>query len=136
MKINIQTPDFLETLVGTGKKTIATIFITTALVIAFEFGAIATAFGNTIGIEKSAKENVRREIIRHITCPDFITVNSEANDVKALVSVDEQGNITVYEINAANPELKKYVANTLKEMKMKNAEATDKFVLVVKFRVD
>ncbi|HLP21496.1 MAG TPA: hypothetical protein VK174_14385 [Chitinophagales bacterium] len=98
------------------------------------FTSLAIA-GNTVTIEKANKENVRREIIRSITCPDFVTENSEANDVKALVAVDESGKVTLYEINSANPELKKYVVNTLKEMKLKSCTPTEKFVLVVKFRV-
>lgn len=91
--------------------------------------------GNSGVIEKANKENVRREIIRSITCPDFVTENSDANDVKALVSVDDNGNVTLYEVNSANPQLKNYVANTLKEMKLKTSTPTEKFVLVVKFRV-
>ena len=50
-------------------------------------------------------------------------------------AVDENGNVNLFEINSANTDLKNYVANTLKEMKIKNAVATEKFVLVVKFRV-
>lgn len=86
-------------------------------------------------MEKAAKENVRREIVRQISCPDFVTDNSIANDVKALVSVDEQGKITVHEINSANVALRQYVVNTLKEMKIKNGEAVGPFILIVKFRV-
>jgi hypothetical protein len=86
-------------------------------------------------VEKTAKENVRKEIIRQIGCPDFVTENTEANDVRAIVSVDESGSVTLYEINAANEELKDYVEKTLKEMKIKNSPATEKFVLVVKFRI-
>jgi hypothetical protein len=115
------------------KKTIAnTILITGYFTLMITFGIIAAVPGN---VEKTAKENVRREIIRNITCPDFVTENSEANDVKALVSVDENGKVNLYEINSANPQLKKYVENTLKQMKMKNAMPTEKFVVVVKFRV-
>jgi len=110
---------------------------TTALIIGYfilmsTFGIIAAVPGN---VEKAAKENVRREIIRNIVCPEFVTANTEANDVKALISVDENGKVKVYEINSTNAELKNYVANTLKGMKIQNTVATEKFVLVVKFRV-
>lgn len=115
------------------KKSITTTaFIIGYFILMSTFGIIAAVPGN---VEKAAKENVRREIIRHITCPEFVTSNTEANDVKALVQVDENGNVNLFEINSANVELKNYVANTLKEMKLKNAVPTEKFVLVVKFRV-
>ena len=110
---------------------------TTTLIIGYfilmsTFGIIAAVPGN---VEKAAKENVRREIIRNITCPEFVTENTQANDVKALVSVDENGNVNLFEINSANVKLKNYVANTLREMKIKNSVPTEKFVLIVKFRV-
>lgn len=115
------------------KKSITTTaFIIGYFILMSTFGIIAAVPGN---VEKAAKENVRREIIRNITCPEFVTTNTEANDVKALVQVDENGNVNLFEINSANPELKNYVTNTLKEMKIKNAVPTEKFVLVVKFRV-
>ena len=117
----------------TMKKSITTTaFIIGYFILMSTFGIIAAVPGN---VEKVAKENVRREIIRNITCPEFVTENTQANDVKALVSVDENGNVNLLEINSANTELKNYVANTLKEMKIKNAVPTEKFVLVVKFRV-
>jgi hypothetical protein len=115
------------------KKSITTkLAIVACFMLTITFGIIASVPGN---VEKTARENVRREIIRNITCPEFVTQNSEANDVKALVSVDESGKVTVYEINSANPQLKSYVTNTLKEMKIRNSVPTEKFVLVVKFRV-
>ena len=115
------------------KKSITTnAFIIGYFILMSTFGIIAAVPGN---VERAAKENVRREIIRNITCPEFVTENSEANDVKALVSVDETGKVTLYEVNSANPQLKSYVVNTLKEMKVHNAVPTEKFVLVVKFRV-
>ena len=113
------------------KKTVLTL-ATVALILLSSFQSFATT---PELIEKAAKENVRREIIREITCPDFVTENSEANNVKALVSVDEFGKITVYEVNSANADLKKYVTDTLKEMKIRNGEAIGKFILIVKFRV-
>ncbi len=95
-------------------------------------GIIAAVPGNT---QKTARENIRREIIRNITCPEFVTETSEANDVKALISVDETGRITIHEMNSANPKLRNYVEETLNKMKVKNTIPTEKFVLVVKFVV-
>lgn len=115
------------------KKSITTTaFIIGYFMLMISLGAIAAVPGN---VEKAAKENVRREIVRNITCPEFVTENSEANNVSAIVQVDENGNINVSEINSANPELERYVSNTLKGMKIKNTVPTEKFVLVVKFRV-
>lgn len=115
------------------KKSIHTFtLIIGGLLLAGSMGAMASAPAHA---QKAAKENVRREIIRSISCPDFVTENNEANDVKALVSVDESGHINLHEINSANPELKSYVIKMLKEMKMKDTTPTGKFVLVVKFRV-
>lgn len=113
-------------------KTLNTLFITGYIVAMSTLGIMASVPGN---IEKAAQENVRREIIRKIQCPEFVTENTEANDVKAIVSVDETGAITVHEINSGNTDLKKYVEHTLSDMKMKSNVPTGKFVLVVKFRV-
>ena len=113
-------------------KTTTNIIITLYLVVMGAFGIMAAVPGN---VEKAAKENVRREMIHNITCPEFVTENSDLNDVKAIVSVDELGTVSVHEINSGNLKLKEYVENTLEKMKMKNTTATEKFVLVVKFRV-
>jgi hypothetical protein len=108
-----------------------------ALIIGFFF--LVSAFGIVAAVpgkvEKAAKENVRREIIRNITCPDYVTENSEANDVKAMISVDKDGKVSLYEINSANLQLRNYVEETLRKMKMKNTPPTEKFILTVKFRV-
>jgi hypothetical protein len=114
------------------KKTITT----TALITGYFFlmsslGIIAAVPGN---VQKAAKETVRREIIRNITCPYFVTEDSEANDVKALISVDQNGKVNLHEINSANPQLKNYVMKRLGEMKIKNPIPTEQFVLLVKFR--
>lgn len=85
----------------------------------------------------NAKETVRREITRSITCPEFVTENSALNEVKAIVSVNEAGIVSIEEINSGNEQLKEYVFNQLQNKKIKNSAAiTEKFVLVVKFTVD
>lgn len=109
-----------------------TLVLTTYLVLMSALGIVAAVPGN---VEKAAQENVRREIIHKISCPEFVKENSDANDVKAIVSVDETGEISIHEISSGNEHLKNYVTNTLHEMKMKNTMSTGKFVLVVKFRV-
>ena len=86
-------------------------------------------------IQKAKKESLRREITSQISCPEFVTENSETNTVMAVVSVTEEGKVILYDINSANPQLKTYVENLLKEMKIKNPVSVDKFVLVVKFAV-
>ena len=102
--------------------------------------AIAEAVGGTAsfiagGNSKNLKETIRREIVGKITCPDFVTENSEVNDVKALVSVNDQGHITVFEIYSGNEKLKAYAYNQLQRMKLSSAGNDEKFVLVIKFRV-
>lgn len=114
------------------KKSIQTIALAFSMLILFSTITFASQPGN---LSLANKETLRREMIRNITCPDFVTENTPANDVKALVSVDENGSITLHEINSANPELKAYVIKRLKEMKIKNSITSEKFVLVVKFRV-
>ena len=86
-------------------------------------------------IQKAKKESLRREIISQISCPEFVTENSETNTVKAVVSVNEDGKVIVYDINSANAQLKTYVEGMLKDMKIKNRVSVEKFVLVVKFAV-
>jgi len=86
-------------------------------------------------LNNTAKENISAQISRSIVCPAFITENSDANDVKALIQVTEQGVINVLEVNTANPLLKQYVIAELQKMKINNNQATEKFLLVIKFRV-
>lgn len=88
--------------------------------------------------EKSsaAKEVLRRELSRNITCPSFITENGEQNVVKALISVSDEGAVTVYEINTGNARLKQYVQQTLQHVKVENPGYNEKFVLVINFRVE
>jgi flagellar biosynthesis protein FliP len=115
------------------KRTTKTIALTFSL---FMLISTLTFAGDPGNMAVASKETLRREMIRNITCPDFVTENTPANDVKALVSVDENGTITLHEINSANPQLKAYVIKRLKEMKLNNSITSEKFVLVVKFRVE
>jgi hypothetical protein len=94
-------------------------------------GIIAAVPGN---IQQNAKESVRREIIRNIACPDFVSNDSETNQVKAIVEVDENGNVNVSDINSSNEQLKDYVVEQLHNLKVKSSGTTEKFVLVIKFK--
>ena len=115
------------------KSTLAAAILTGFLLMASAIGGIASVPGN---IQKTAHESVRREIVRNITCPSFITENSEANQIRAVVSVDETGKVKVEQINSANAQLKDYVFAQLQNIKIRNAGTTDKFVLIVKFKAD
>lgn len=108
---------------------IATI-ITTCFILASFMGMAANP--NSI---KANRENLRMEISRNISCPDFITENSEMNDVKAIVNVDATGTVNIETINTANPQLRAYVTKQLQQMHLANNTATGPFVLVIKFRV-
>ena len=113
-----------------------TTIISLALVVAFFFtNDLAASSTHNRLIEKNAKESVRREISRSIMCPDFIKENNPVNQVKALVEVDEKGNVKVDEINSANPQLKAYVVDQLQNMTIKNPGQGQKFVLVINFQV-
>ena len=113
--------------------------LTTTAVIAGYFalmitlGIVAAVPGS---VHKSAKETVQREIIRNIACPEFITQNNEANQVKAIVAVDENGKVNIEEINSANTQLRDYVVAQLQDLKVAGDGHNEKFVLVVKFKVD
>ncbi len=110
--------------------------LTTTLIAALLFtSSVAISATNNASIQKNAKESVRREIIRNISCPEFIEINSETNKVKAIVEVDETGKIKVDEINSANPQLKAYVIDQLQNMKVKAPGENQKFVLVINFQV-
>ena len=87
-----------------------------------------------VSIHKNSKEAVQREVIRNIACPDFITTNGPENKVKAIVEVDETGNVSVSEINSGNIELKNYVVNQLQHMKVKSTGSPEKFVLIINFK--
>ncbi|GEM_PF-1779882 len=113
------------------KKTITTTVLMSALLFMSSF-ALSTA--NHRQIEKSAKESVRREIIRSISCPDFIEGDDVTNQVKAIVEIDNNGNVSVQDINSANPRLISYVKDQLQNMKVKSLGQTQKFVLVINFK--
>jgi AICAR transformylase/IMP cyclohydrolase PurH len=112
-------------------------FLTSAILLGYfmlmsTFGIIASVPAN---VNSAAKEQIRKEISSQIICPSFVTENSELNDVKAIVRVDETGKVNVLEINSGNEQLKEYVITELGKMKIKNPATTDEFVLVIKFRV-
>lgn len=113
------------------KTTLSTTAIAAALILLSSF-TLSTANHNSIA--KNAKETVRREIIRNITCPDFIEGDDVTNQVKAIVQVDDNGNVNVQEINSANPRLISYVKDQLQNMKVKSLGQTQKFVLVINFK--
>jgi hypothetical protein len=113
------------------KKTITTTSLIAALLFMSSFALNAT---NHRQIEKNAKESVRREIIRNISCPDFIEGDDATNQVKAIVQIDEKGNVSVQDINSANPRLISYVKEQLQNMKVSSLGQTQKFVLVINFK--
>jgi hypothetical protein len=111
--------------------------ITTTIVIAASLlmSSVAISATNNASIQKNAKESVRREIVRSISCPAFIQENNVVNQVKAIVAVDSNGHVKVEEINSANPQLKAYVIDQLQNMKVKSTGENQKFVLVINFQV-
>ncbi len=110
--------------------------LTTLLVASFLLsGSLAANAGTNELIEKNAKENVRQQIVRNIACPDFVHETSKINQIKALVQVDEKGNVKVEEINSANQQLKAYVVDQLQNMKVKGSGQCQRFVLVINFEV-
>lgn len=113
------------------KKSISTTFLISALLVMSSFALNAT---NHNQIAKNAKESVRRELIRNITCPDFIEGDDATNQVKAVVSIDNNGNVAVEDINSANPRLTNYVKGQLEKMKVNSLGQTQKFVLVINFK--
>lgn len=118
------------------KKTITTTaFICGYFFLMVSLGVIAATPANNGQKQKNAKESVRREIIRNIACPEFISDNSEINEVKAIVQVDESGAISIQEINSGNTRLKDYVAAQLQGMKLQTTGAAEKFILIIKFKI-
>jgi len=111
--------------------------ITTTIVIAASLfmSSVAISATNHASIAKNARENVRSEIVKNLTCPGFIQENSIVNQVKALVQVDSAGHVKVQEINSANPQLKAYVIDQLQNMKVKSTGENQKFILVINFQV-
>lgn len=111
--------------------------ITTATLIAYfammsALGVVASVPAN---VSSAAKENLRKEISSQIICPSFVTSNSETNNVRAIVQVNEQGRVGVLEISSANEELKDYVIKELSKIKISHPGTTEQFVLIIKFRV-
>ena len=94
---------------------------------------------NTEAPRKSAamlnREVVKAEISRNIQFPTFVTSNSAANEVRAIVDVDSNGTVSVQQIDSANPEMKNYISKQLSNMQLANRIPTGPFVLVLKFRV-
>ncbi|MDB5283453.1 MAG: hypothetical protein JWO06_2528 [Bacteroidota bacterium] len=115
------------------KKTLlTTVFITGYFLLMSTLGIFASV---PVSVHKTARETVRKEIIRNIACPEFLTTNSDANQVRVVVDVTEAGNVTVAEIASANPQLKQYVLSQLQDLKLKNSGSAEKVVLVIKFKV-
>ena len=81
------------------------------------------------------REKVKAEISRNIPFPTFVTSNSAANEVRAIVDVDSNGLVNVQDISTANPEMKNYITKQLNNMQLENRIPTGPFVLVLKFRV-
>ena len=111
------------------KKSFATILLTAYIMLMSTLEILASVPGS---VERNAKETVRREIIRSISCPDFITSDTK---VKAVVQVDESGNVNVLDINAESAQLKEYVTEQLHNLKIKNHSTVEKFVLVINFKI-
>lgn len=86
-------------------------------------------------VHKSFKENIGREISHHIICPSFITENSEANVVRVLFQVDPSGKLNVLEVGSPNAQLRDYVTGELKNITINYPETSEKFVVMIKFRV-
>lgn len=115
------------------KKNITTTALVAAILLLTSFALSAS---NKASIAKNAKETVRREIVRNINCPDFIEQNDVTNQVKALVNVDQDGTVSVEEINSGNPRLITYVKEQLQNMKLKSVVGEpQRFVLVINFKV-
>ena len=81
------------------------------------------------------RENLKKEISQYITCPDYVTGNSDENNVTAVIKVDSNGTIHIEAISSANAELKNEVEKQLRQMRLANKIPTGPFALVVKFRV-
>lgn len=118
----------------TMKKTLTISVIAGCILLMSAFGVSAAVPAGKAS--KVSKEQVRNEITRNISCPDFVAENSAANDVKAIVQVNESGKVTITDINSGNPKLLDYVAAQLENMTVKNVTGTEKFILTVHFRVE
>ena len=95
---------------------------------------INTSLAGAPTTEKSnSVSSIRSEIISNISAPSFLTQNNSANDVKAVVQINENGNLLVHEISSDNPMLKNYVMVSLKNMKV-NRNASEKFVVLIHFK--
>jgi hypothetical protein len=113
------------------KNLVTTLCIITGLVLLLPSAGFAETHGRA---QQSSREMARLEIIKNIACPEFISGNGQGNEVKAVVAVDESGRVSIDEINSNNPQLKEYVINQLRDMKLKNKGTNEKFVLYIKFQ--
>lgn len=84
-----------------------------------------------------AREEVKQQIVNKIPCPEFVTDNSPANYIRAIVQVDEQGNLSLTDVNAGTPQLKEYVLNRLDKSRLylDHMLSPDKFILIIKFQI-
>lgn len=120
-----------DTIVIKTRAVVITAIITVFLMLQSILGMAA----GTDALSKASRENLKMEISRQVPCPDFVTENSEANDVKAVISVGENGALNIEAINTTNPQLKNYVTRQLNNIQLSDAASTEPFVLVIKFRV-
>lgn len=80
-------------------------------------------------------ELVKKEIVKKLEVPPFITENSNDNKVVARLLVDETGRISVKEINSADERLKNYVVQQLNTMRLGKAGEAEEFVLIIRFKI-
>ncbi len=109
-----------------------------SIVLSVLFSALAgAAFANSLkeSSETKAYPNVTQQLTEAIGFPGFIRSNSEENIVKAMLQVDTSGKVSLLELNASNPELKRYVEEQINRIHLKTAEATVPFLLTLKFQL-
>lgn len=132
MKTNIETKHIVR---------LRAIFIAAIITACFVVASLSgmAAEPNKEAAAKTAavlnRDKVKAEISRNIPFPTFVTSNSAANEVRAIVDVDSNGIISVQQIDSANPEMKNYISKQLGNMQLENRIPTGPFVLVLKFRV-
>lgn len=119
------------TLIMRGRAIVIAAIITACFMLLSTLGMAAEA-GT---LSKANRENLKREISQNITCPDYVTSNSDENNVTAVINVDSMGSINIEAISSPNAELKNEVIKQLSQMRLANKIPTGPFALVVKFRV-
>lgn len=93
--------------------TLKTIALSCSIVIGILNSSAATMNKNIF----SGNDNIKKQIQKEISFPEFLKGKKQKNEVKVSFTVDANGKAVIVTINTEDAELKKYVQQKMETMK-------------------